>query len=189
MITHVQGNLVTYPLDAFIHQANCFCIMGSGVAKSVRETYPEVYEADLITQKGDKSKLGTFSFAKTHDGKVGYNLYSQYDFGYDGKCRTNYEAMRQGLLRIKDHLVANFLESNSCLKVGIPCKMGCARGGGDWNKVLQIIKDVFEGSYFVDVVICEFREYSTKDDETIKKLRVAYKHADLMGNTTEDEEE
>lgn len=183
MIEQVEGNLVTYPLDAFIHQANCFCTMGSGVAKSVRETYPEVYEADCKTVKGDKNKLGTFSFAKTYDGKIGFNLYSQYDFGYDGKCRTNYEAIKTGLLRIRDYLLMNITPAP--FRVGIPYKMGCVRGGGSWDKVYEIIKESFAGSLFLEIVICEFKEYSTKDDETIKKLRQAYKNADLMGNTTE----
>jgi hypothetical protein len=187
MITQVLGNLITYPLDAFIHQANCFCTMNSGVAKSVRETYPEVYAADCKTARGDKSKMGTFSFAKTHDGKLGFNLYSQYDFGYDGKCRTDYVAMECGLVGIRDYLLKS--RGVFLTKVGIPCKMGCSRGGGSWQEVSQIIEEVFSKLARMDIVICEFNEYSTKDDDVMKKLRQAYKHADLMGNTTDEEKD
>lgn len=185
MITHQIGNLVKEPLDAFIHQANCFNTMGSGVAKEVRETYPEVYDADCRTIKGDTNKLGTFSFAKTKDGKIGYNLYSQFNYGYDGKLYTNYGAMRHGLEKIREHIKTN-LKLNS--KVGIPCRMGCARGGGDWNEVMNIIKDVFEKEP-IKIVICEFKEYSKTEEDFKNKLRVAYKKSELLGLTEENTNE
>jgi hypothetical protein len=184
MITHVIGNLVTYPLDGFIHQANCQCTMGSGVAKFVKETYPEVYEADLLTLKGDLTKMGSFSFAKTTDGKIGYNLYSQFNFGYDGKCYTDYEAIRCGLTKIKDHIKLNIRED---AKIGIPCRMGCARGGGDWNIVMGIIKDIFENDT-INIVICEFKEYSQQEEDFKNKLRKAYKTADVMGKLESNDE-
>jgi O-acetyl-ADP-ribose deacetylase (regulator of RNase III) len=185
MITHCIGNLVKEPLDAFVHQANCFNTMGSGVAKNVKETYPEVYEADCRTNKGDPGKLGTFSVAKTHDGKMGYNLYSQFNYGYDGKLYTNYEAMRHGLEKIREHIKTN-LKPNA--KVGIPCRMGCARGGGDWNEVLKIVSEVFENEP-IEIVICEFKEYSQQQEDLKNQLRTAYKKAELLGKTEHAEEE
>lgn len=184
MITHVIGNLVTYPLDGFIHQANCQCTMGSGVAKFVKERYPEVYEADLKTLKGDPNKLGSFSFAKTTDGKVGYNLYSQFNFGYDGKCYTNYEAILSGLQKIKEHAS---LIIGTTAKIGLPCRMGCARGGGDWNVVMGIIKEIFEKDS-INIVICELKEYSQQEEDFKNKLRKAYKTADVMGKLENNDE-
>lgn len=178
MITHIIGNLVKEPLDAFIHQCNCFNTMRSGVAKDVSETYPEVYEVDRKTKKGDPGKLGTFSFSKTSDGKIGYNLYSQFNFGYDGKRYTNYEAMRHGLEKIKVHIHETIKPD---ARVGIPVKMGCTRGGGDWNEVLSIINDIFENDT-ITIVLCEFKDYSTKQDDFTKKLREAYKKSDLLGS-------
>jgi O-acetyl-ADP-ribose deacetylase (regulator of RNase III) len=184
MIEQKLTNLVEEQVDAFIHQANCFNTMRSGVAKSVVTKYPEVYEADCKTTKGDRGKMGTFSFAKTSDGKIGYNLYSQFNFGYDGLLYTNYDALRAGLLKIKNHIKENISPTAT---VGIPCKMGCTRGGGDWNIVLEIIKDVFETDT-ITVVICEFKEYSTSNDQFVKSLREAYKKTDIMGNECYDNE-
>ncbi len=165
MIEHRVGNLLKQnDLDAFIHSANCQCTMGSGIAKEIRETYPEVYEADLKTKKGDSSKLGTFSFAKTKDGKIGYNLYGQDKYGYDKKCYTDYNAVKEGLIKIKNHLK----EYSSCkIKVGIPYKMCSTRGGASWDKIYQIIKDVFCEDESITVVICELK-YSTKDYDSMK---------------------
>jgi O-acetyl-ADP-ribose deacetylase (regulator of RNase III) len=186
MITHRIGNLLKQlDLDAWIHQANCFNTMGSGIAKEVKETYPEVYEADCRTIKGDIGKLGTFSFAKTTDGKIGYNLYSQFNYGRDGKLYTNYEAMRHGLEKIREHVKIN-LKPNS--KVGIPCRIGCVRGGGDWNEVLKIINEVFEKES-IEIVICEFKEYSQQEEEFKNKLRISYRKSDLLGLTEENKNE
>ncbi len=187
MITHRVGNLLKQnDLNGWIHQANCFNTMKSGVAKEVRETYPEVYEADSLTKKGDIYKLGTFSFAQTKSGQIGYNLYSQFNFGRDGKCYTNYDAIYEGLLKIKQHALSVFTQDS--IKIGIPCKMGCVRGGGSWSKVLNIIKEVFENSK-IEIVICEFKEYSQQSDDDLKKLRSAYKKADMLGLTEENTNE
>jgi hypothetical protein len=38
--------------------------------------------------------------------------------------------------------------------IGIPYKMGCDRGGGDWEIVFEIIKIVFGNSPF-EILICK----------------------------------
>lgn len=150
MIYNLSGqDLLTADVEAFVHQANCFCTMGSGIARSIREKYPEMYEADCKTEKGDKSKLGTFSWAPLPDGKIGYNLYSQYDFGRDHR-KTNYEAVANGLRAIKKHAYAAGIR-----KLGIPKNMGCTLGGGNWGVVEAIIKAEFEHCP-IDVYICEY---------------------------------
>jgi hypothetical protein len=184
MITHVIGNLVEQPVDAFLHQANCFNTMRSGVAKSVVDKYPEVYEADCQTPTGDRGKLGTFSFSRTSDGKIGYNLYSQFNFGYDGKLYTNYDAIRAGLLKIKEHIKENI--SNTA-RVGIPFNMGCARGGGNWDIVFNIIKEIFENDP-IQIIICEFREYSSEHNKFVKSVREAYKKSEILGKSENDYE-
>ena len=157
MIKQIIGNLLKENVNAFVHQANCMCTMGSGVAREVRELYPEVYEADLKTKRGDRNKVGKFSFAKTKDGKIGYNLYSQFDFGREA-VHTNYEAFRTGMVSIKDHLKLNIGPSAT---IGMPYKIGCVRGGGNWEVVSQILKELFETDTMT-LVICEFKDYSDR---------------------------
>ena len=50
-------------LDVIIHGCNCFCTMGAGIARSIKECFPEAYEADCKTKRGKLSKLGSLSFA------------------------------------------------------------------------------------------------------------------------------
>ena len=49
--------------DVIVHGCNCFCTMGSGIAKAVKSCFPIAFQVDLKTQKGEKAKLGTYSSA------------------------------------------------------------------------------------------------------------------------------
>jgi O-acetyl-ADP-ribose deacetylase (regulator of RNase III) len=56
MIEHVKEDIFQVgklDIHAIIHQANCHCTMGSGIAKFIRERFPKAYEADCKTVKGD----------------------------------------------------------------------------------------------------------------------------------------
>ena len=187
MIEKRIGNLLEQQdLDAFVHQCNCFCTMGGGIAREISEKYPELYEADLATKSGDKKKLGTFSFVKTHDGKLGYNLYSQFNYGRNGQ-HTDYEAILAGLLKIKLHVKENV---SSTARIGLPFMMGCGLGGGNWDIVNGILLHIF--SYDpMTLVICEFnpqikkiQNFSRKDILTAKQ---AFKKFELMGGNIEEE--
>jgi O-acetyl-ADP-ribose deacetylase (regulator of RNase III) len=150
MIHEIDANLLEHPLDGFMHQCNCFHTMGSGIAKRIREKYPEAYKADIFHgRKGDMSRLGSFSTVKAHDDKQIYNMYGQYNFGLE-KRQTNYEAVYKGLLAIREHTIANNIK-----KLGLPRNMGCKLGGGSWLVVRAMIEDVF-GTWLDDLYICNY---------------------------------
>lgn len=136
---------------AMVHQANCFCTMGSGIAKPVREQFPEVYEADCRTKKGDEKKLGEVSFAPIADDKVIFNLYGQYRYGRD-KRYTNYEAVFSGLEKVRIACEAGGIE-----EILIPYKMSSNQAGGDWRIVEMMIRVVFE-TFTGDVYICNLEK-------------------------------
>jgi len=142
-------NLLEADVEGFAHQANCFCTMGSGIAYYIKEKYPELYEADRKTNRGDPAKLGTFSWAKLHDGKIGFNVYSQYEFG-SAKRHTSYDAICDGLEGVKTHAKEIGLTS-----LGLPYNMGCVRGGGDWNIVSAIIDAIFLNDS-IKLYICRY---------------------------------
>ena len=75
------------------------------------------------------------------------NLFAQENYGYDGKCYTNYDALRECLNDVK------YVCSEDTI-VAIPYLMGCHRGGGDWNVVYKMIEEVFDDN--VEVLICEY---------------------------------
>ena len=140
LLTENCGNLLNENVDVIIHQANCFNTMGSGIAKQIREKYPEAYEVDCKTKRGDMNKFGSFSYTHTNDKKIIINMYSQYRYGY-GEKHTDYDAMNKALPNI-----IKFIETKvkKDANVGIPKKLGCVLGGGDWNIVKEIFLKQFE---------------------------------------------
>ena len=134
-------------LDVIIHQCNCFHVMGGGVAFALANKWPEVYQADLCTIKGDKKKLGTYSCAcigndKDHEELFVFNLYSQYTFG--GDFETDYQAMKKGLIDIFEYLKRSDPIGHDVWNVGIPYMIGCGLAGGDPVEVVNIIIEAYE---------------------------------------------
>lgn len=143
----IQGDLIKLSkegaFDFVVHGANCFCVMGKGFAKQIKEAYPEAYEADLDTIKGDKEKLGTYSswFGWDVDHYITIiNAYTQFGYGGD-KVNVDYDAIRKV-----------FGELHKALKVCLTYKpriaypkIGAGLAGGDWAHIARIIDNKLKG--------------------------------------------
>ena len=104
-----EGDLLTLAeegvFDVIIHGCNCFCTMGAGIAKSIRDRFPAAYDADTATEKGDLKKLGTYSSATIETNQRRFiivNAYTQYDFRARG-INADYDAITKVFARIKGH--------------------------------------------------------------------------------------
>lgn len=161
MLKSIKTDIFVADCDAIIHQANCFCTMGSGIARFVREKFPEAYAADCKTKKGDKSKLGhaSYSLVKSEENprlRYIFNLYGQYDFGSD-KRYTDYDALHKGFTRILSW-VKKYNEETGVEPItvlAVPYLMGCNRAGGDWKVVTQILEEIFAQEPAITLLICE----------------------------------
>jgi O-acetyl-ADP-ribose deacetylase (regulator of RNase III) len=152
MITQKAGDLLkAKDVNIIVHQANLYHTFGAGIAAAIRVAFPEAYEADRATVKGDESRLGTYSFAKIKSpiGKQQYvvNLYSQTGIGSKDR-QTSYDALVTALEALRDKLVS----SGHPVTIGVPWRLGSGLANGSWPIVETIIKDVFKGS-IVDVII------------------------------------
>lgn len=140
----ISGNLLNADVDFIAHQVNCKGVMGSGVAKAIKERYPRVYSEyrafyeKFISYSSETSHmLGKVQFIPIYDSynpkKPFYcvNMFTQNGYGYNGKQYTSIAAMRIALQEI----------NNQCkgYTVGFPWMVGCVRGGADWNEVLPLI--------------------------------------------------
>ncbi len=153
MIEIHEGDIFEAPINIIVHQVNCFCTMGSGIAKVIAKRYPRAVEIDRMTKRGDRSKLSQFTVAQADDkqDKTIINLYSQYDFGKSHKLFTNYGALSLGLWNIRKWIEKMGFENQI---IGIPFGLGCGKGGGNWAIVEKLISDVFEKSK-IKILICK----------------------------------
>lgn len=131
-------------VESIVTCCNCFCTMGSGIALTIKENFPEAYESDCQTVKGSFEKLGTFSVARNNLGYI-FNLYGQFDFGKYPKQYLVYEAVEKGLALIKTFCVLNGIKS-----IGMPAGMGSGLAGGDRYIVHKLINECFGES---DIVV------------------------------------
>ena len=152
----IKGDLVKLALaghfDVIVHGCNCFHTMNSGVAKAIRKEFPEVYETDVqLTKKGDRGKLGNINATPIVRGDVSFyvvNAYTQYDYGYEGKQRVVYEALRTAF----GHVAA----MSKGKRIAYP-KIGCGLAGGDWGFVSTLINQELFG---LDHTLVEFEAVS-----------------------------
>jgi O-acetyl-ADP-ribose deacetylase (regulator of RNase III) len=152
-VKKITGDLIKLfkegEFDVIVHGCNCGNNMGDGIAKTIRDEFPEAYAADLETQAWDISKLGTISCAGIENGRTVINAYTQYRWygvGLSGGPLCEYDALRSCFKDIKKRF------GEKSLRFGIPA-IGAARAGGDWSIISAIIDEEMEGE---DVTFVEY---------------------------------
>ena len=133
--TLIYGDLLNADTDFICHQVNCQGKMGSGVAKAIRERYPVVYE-QYVEYCSRGRCLGSTQYVQVSDrsGMTPYyvvNMFAQDKYGYDGRQYTSIEAFKKCLENINKNCAG--------YTVAFPWKVGCVRGGADWDEVLSLI--------------------------------------------------
>lgn len=149
-IKHVKGDIFESGADVILHQVNCKGVMGSGVAKQVKEKYPDVYLEYLCWCRNPIMKgklLGRIQIFDICDSKTIVNMFAQDEFGRGGRCYTNYDALKSCLEQVNTHFAG--------CTVAIPYKMSCDRGGGDWSIVSKMIEETLADC---DVTLYEYRK-------------------------------
>lgn len=140
-----EGNVFDSDADIICHQVNCQGVMGSGVAKEVRERYPEVYAQYKylcdINKGYPAGLLGKAQIVSTDNVFSRYiaNCFGQDKYGYDGAQYTSVGALMEALIYVAEQA------RQFNWKVAMPYKIGCVRGGADWDTVKKIIDVTFQG--------------------------------------------
>lgn len=157
MVKYLKGNLLDSNCDYICHQVNCQGVMGSGIARQIRERFPVVYESYLdrhnrYVQLGvpTEKMLGSIDviLEESFQGFV-INMYSQATYGYDGKRYTSYDAFANTLYEIKRNVPAG-------RTIGFPKNIGCGLGGGNWKVISALIEEILGNDY--EVYIYELEE-------------------------------
>jgi O-acetyl-ADP-ribose deacetylase (regulator of RNase III) len=153
-LIYKQGDLLDAPEPIIIHGCNAMGVMGSGVARAIREKWPKAYTDYKYIYDVEGLSLGQIVWTIT-DGKYIANAITQKTYGRSFKRYVNYDAIETVFDKVR-----NEIESNTTMTaqgppyVAIP-KIGAGLGGlggGDWSIISEIIDSVM---YNYDIVVYE----------------------------------
>ena len=144
------GDIFNSKADIIAHQVNSCGVMGSGIAKQVRDKFPRVWLKYRKSYEDKLLKPGTCQVVETEEGSGRYiaNLCGQTNFGYDGGRYTNYESIYSALEKL-----ANYCKENDIKSVAFPYHMSCDRGGAKWKIINAMIESVFEDNDNIKVEV------------------------------------
>lgn len=138
----IDGDLFSASARYICHQVNCQGRMGSGIAKVIREKFPEAFQK--YKEECKKSAcLGHVQYVLSN-GKIIINMFAQDRYGYDGARYTDYDAFMNCLSEIKSAVPNG-------ATIAMPYKIGCGLGGGDWNIVYGLIDQILGQQYTVEL--------------------------------------
>lgn len=139
----IHADILTSSEDFIAHQVNCQGAMRSGVAKAIREKYTQVYtqyremwsahrETKICREEllGKTQYVQLYNYNKPSKPYYCINMFAQDNYGYGGQF-TSIEAFKSCLVDIN--------EKCKDKSVAFPWKIGCVRGGADWDTVLDMI--------------------------------------------------
>lgn len=128
-IEYVKGDLFSTDIKHIAHGCNSKSVMGSGVAKIVKDQFPEAYNEYMIRDL----RLGEIIVVES-GGKVIINAVTQKNYGRDGSRYVSYDAVASCMEAINEHFMTM---PNG--RVAMP-QIGAGLGGGDWKVIEAIIE-------------------------------------------------
>lgn len=138
----ISKDILTVESGVICQQVNCQGVMGSGLAKQIRDKWPIVYEkykTYLNNFRNDFEVLGHWQLISVSENLKVCNFFGQLNYGYDGKRYTDYGALVQG-----------FRSLNRVGQFYFPYNFGACRGGGDFNIIQKMID-----FYFPNAIVCK----------------------------------
>jgi O-acetyl-ADP-ribose deacetylase (regulator of RNase III) len=164
MIVYKQGDVVQALLDGevtmLIHQTNCQGVMGSGIARQIKEKIPNAYKEYKDSERRNGGlylggvTIGMVATPKG-DGYV-FNVNGQDEYQDRLKCNTNYAYLAKGLIGVIDYATVDDI-------IAMP-KIGAGLGGGDWKIIEALIESAFEGRTVYVYTLEEPKKYSKRND-------------------------
>ena len=140
MITHkFDSDITKVKSGIIVHGCNAQSVMGSGVAKQLRATYPDIFTdyKNLIDDFyiDGCSPLGQVAWSDISVDLVIANAITQNFYGRDDKKYVSYDALDDAFQR-----VASFAKASDCT-IHIPFLIGGGLGGGNANIIQRIIEE------------------------------------------------
>jgi len=132
-IEYKTGNIIDCEEEFIAHGCNAQGVMGAGVAGLIRSTYPESYDYyRWIHYHGGLHVGQTYSYLEKD--KMIIHCITQYGYGRVGRY-VDYNAVKSCMMQISNMFPG--------MSVAMP-KIGAGLGGGNWDKLEEIIEHTSE---------------------------------------------
>ena len=129
------GDVLNVERGIVVHGCNAQGVMGSGIARSVKDRYPKAFFSYRRQyENSGELKVGDIIPVEVSEDKWIVNAITQRFYGRDGRRYVDYDGVRSCFLK-----VAALAKENN-LPVFYPL-IGCDLGGGDWEVVSKIISE------------------------------------------------
>lgn len=132
----IHGNILDVAergrFDVVVHGANCRHTMGAGIAKQIRDRWPEAWHAD---QRVKDPQLGGISIAVVTRNGFSFYVVNGYTQSRPGPC-ADLHAIEDVFERVQ--------ESFHGKRIGYP-RIGCGLGGLKWDDVGPVIERALRG--------------------------------------------
>lgn len=118
-------------IDVLMHCCNAQGVMGSGIAKSIKEQFPSVFNRYHEYCQKNKDVLGT---AITENRII--NLIAQENYGR-GRRQVHYGNFTKAL-----RYAAHSIYTANLKTIGVPYKIASDRAGGDWEVIKELLESL-----------------------------------------------
>lgn len=151
-IEYIKGDLFDTEIYVIMHGCNAQGVMGSGVARIIRERFEAAYKTYAERYRNSGLHMGVnipvlAIDSKTGNEKIIVNSITQNYYGTDRR-HADYEAIASVM---KD--INRYCRMHGYEKIALP-KIGAGLAGGDWNVISAIIeselKDVQPVVYYME---------------------------------------
>lgn len=149
MISYHNGDLLKSNCDIICHQVNLQGIMGGGLALQIATKYPDLEEEYKKILKNFDMRGDVWFFCYKNKG---YNKYIANCFSQNLNFTTNYEWVKSCFKMILD-FAKQFKDITT---IGIPENYGCGIAMGNWEKIKEIVKNIFENEKEIDFQIWKY---------------------------------
>lgn len=150
-IIYKHGDLMKADEQFIVHGCNAQGVMGSGVAKLIRDAYPQAYNDYVATYRdqGERLDLGQTIWVNTAPHAI-INAVTQDRYGRDENVvYADYDAIRKAFRTINEYAVREKTGFNKVTAVALPL-IGAGLANGRWSIIAKIIEE--EATNFQPVV-------------------------------------
>ena len=159
-VQYIKHDVTQTSRGVVAHGCNCNGVMGSGVALAIKKRWPVAYQryhqfVERWSIDNDREKLLGLAMIINVGSELSEqnilfvsNMFTQLNYGRDGKVYASPEAIRTALMSTMSF----------CRGADLPLYMprvGCGLGGLSWEVDVRPIVDELAAEYDVEVFVCD----------------------------------